>query len=283
MFGIHCELSVVYYYINNIFMINKKVAIVSGGAMGYKDGGASIGGAAAIRLAKDGYRVVVIDEGDMGQRTVDIIKQAGGEALFLKLDVTVSENVNKVIATAKETYGGLTCLVNCVARYSPEMAKNIVDISEDEWQKTLDVNLNGYFKMAKYAIPLMLESGGGTVINISSIESFVALPNFSVYSVSKGAIDALTRTIAVDFAPHIRANAVLPGFVKIANSEGKRTQEELDAWYQEIAKQYPLQRVCEAEEIANVVSFLASDESSYINGQSIVVDGGRGIADTHSF
>lgn len=264
-------------------MINKKVAIVSGGAIGYKDGGASIGGAAAIRLAKDGYKVVVVDEGNMGQRTVDIIKQNGGEALFLQLDVTVSENVDKIIATTKEAYGALTCLVNCVARYSPEMAKNIVDISEEEWGKTLDVNLNAYFKMAKYAIPLMIESGGGTVINISSIESFVALPNFSVYSVSKAAIDALTRTIAVDFAPHIRANAILPGFVKIANSEGNRTPEELETWYQEISKQYPLRRVCEADEIASVVSFLAGDESSYINGQSIVVDGGKGIADMHSF
>ncbi|HAS94963.1 TPA: hypothetical protein DCS99_00885, partial [Candidatus Wolfebacteria bacterium] len=243
----------------------------------------SIGGAAAIRLARDGYAVVVVDEGAMGQRTVDAIKQNGGEALFLQLDVTNSENVHKIIATTKEIYGALTCLVNCVARYSPDMAKNIADISEEEWSKTLDVNLNSYFKMAKYTIPLMTESGGGAIINISSIESFVALPNFSVYSVSKGAVDALTRTIAVDFAPHIRANSILPGFVKVANSEGTRTPEELELWYQEISKQYPLQRVCEAEEIANVVAFLASDESSYINGQSIVVDGGKGIADAHSF
>ena len=163
------------------------------------------------------------------------------------------------------------------------MAKNVTDISEEEWNKTLDVNLNGYFKMAKYAIPLILESGGGTIVNISSGGSLVALPNFSVYSVSKAAIDALTRTIAVDFAPKIRANAILPGFVRIANSENNRTPEELERWYGDIAKQYPMRRVCEVEEIANVVSFLASEQSSYINGQSIIVDGGKSISDVHEF
>jgi dihydroanticapsin dehydrogenase len=262
---------------------NNKVAIVTGGAMGYKNGGASIGGAVAIHLAKDGYKVVVVDIGDMGQKTVDIIKENGGEAVFLQLDVTMTEDVKKIVNIAMDTYGGVQCLVNCVAHYSPDMAKSIVDISEDEWNETLKVNLNGYFLMAKYAIPAMLKSGGGSIVNISSIESIMALPNFSVYSVSKGAIDALTRTIATDFAPKVRANAVLPGFVKIANSENNRTPQELEKWYQSIAKKYPMKRVCEADEIADVVSFLASKESSYINGQSIVADGGKGIADIHEF
>ena len=163
------------------------------------------------------------------------------------------------------------------------MMKNIVDISEEDWNSTLNVNLNGYFLMTKYSIPLMLKTGGGTVINISSIESCKALPNFSVYSVSKAAVDALTRTIVADFSPNIRANSVLPGFVRIANSENDRTPEELEKWCAEIARTYPLKRVCEVEEIANVVSFLASDKSSYITGQSIVVDGGRGVADSHTF
>ncbi len=263
--------------------MDTKVAIVTGSAMGYKNGGPSIGGASAIRLAKDGFKVVVVDELDAGQKTVDIIKKNGGEAIFIQADVTQTENITKIIQQTKDTFGALTCLVNCVARYTPGIAKNVVDITEEEWNKTLNVNLNGYFKMAKYAIPLMLQSGGGTIINISSIESFCALPNFSVYSVSKAAIDAMTRTLAVDFAPKIRTNSILPGFVKIANSENNRTPEELETWYSSIAKGYPLQRVCEVDEIANVVSFLAGDQSSYINGQSIVVDGGRTIADKHEF
>lgn len=260
-----------------------KVAIVTGGAMGYKTGGKSIGGAVAITLAKDGYQVVVVDLGEMGQKTVDIIKENGGEGVFVKADVTVANDVRKVVETAKSKYGGLNCLVNCVARYSAGMAKNVADITEEEWNKTLNVNLNGYFLMAKYSIPLILDSGGGTLVNISSVAAFNALPDFSVYSVAKAAINSLTRTIAVDFAPKIRANAICPGFVKIANSENSRTPEELKKWYSEISKQYPMRRVCEVEEIANVVSFLASDKASYINGQTIVVDGGKTVADTHEF
>jgi NAD(P)-dependent dehydrogenase (short-subunit alcohol dehydrogenase family) len=265
-------------------MNTDKVAIVTGGAMGFKSGGASIGGAAAIRLAKDGYKVVVVDTlKAAGQKTVEIIESNGGEAAFLQLDVTKSDNAKQIVEFAQNNFGGVSCLVNCVAKYSPGMAKNIVDISEKDWQKTLDVNLNGYFMMSKYSIPAMIASGGGTIINISSIESYVALPNFSVYSVAKAAIDALTRTIATDFAPIIRANSVAPGFVKIENSENKRSSEELEQWYAGIAKQYPMQRVCEAEDVAGVISFLASSDSAYVNGQTIVVDGGKSIADIHEF
>lgn len=97
------------------------------------------------------------------------------------------------------------------------------------------------------------------------------------------AIEALTRTIAVDFAPKIRANVILPGFVKIANSENNRTSEELKKWYEIIAKQYPMKRICEVDEIVNIVSFLAGEQSSYINGQSNVVGGGKTVPDTHEF
>ena len=261
----------------------KMVAMVTGGAMGYKDGGQSIGGATAIRLAKDGYKIVVVEMEEMGHRAAEIIKKNGGDAIFIKADVTITGDVQKIVEATRFKYGALHCLVNCVARYSPGMAKNIVDISEEEWTGTLQVNLNGYFKMAKYCIPLMLESERATIINISSVAAFTSLPDFSVYSVTKAAINALTRTIAVDFAPKIRANAICPGFVKIANSQNNRTPEELDVWHKGISKQYPMRRVCEVDEIANVVSFLASEQSSYINGQAIVVDGGKTIADTHEF
>ncbi|MBU2591896.1 MAG: SDR family oxidoreductase [Patescibacteria group bacterium] len=260
-----------------------KVALVTGGSMGFKNGGPSIGGAVSIRLARDGYRVVIIDFCEMGKKTVEIIEKSGGEAIFVNGDVSNTEDVKKAITTAKSKFRGLHCLVNCAARYTPDMAKNIAEISEEEWTKTIDVNLGGYFRTAKYAIPLILKSGGGTIINISSIEAFLALPNFSVYCVSKAAIDGLTRALAVDFAPLIRTNSVCPGFVKIANSQGNRTPQELKEWYSRIAKNYPMKRVCEVEEIANVVSFLASDKSSYINGQTIIVDGGKIVADFHEF
>lgn len=260
-----------------------KVALVTGAAMGYKSGGPSIGGAIAIRLARDGFKIVVFDRLKTGERTVEIIKENGGDAVFVKGDATKTIEVKNAVKTAEEKFGGLNCLVNCVARYSKGMAKNITDVPEEEWQKTLDVNLGGYFKFCKYAIPLILKSGGGTIINISSVASFISLPDFAVYSVAKGAIDGLTRTLAVDFAPQIRTNSICPGFVKIENSQNNRTPEELKSWYADIAKQYPLNRVCETEEIAGVASFLAGNDSSYINGQSIVVDGGKTIADFHQF
>lgn len=261
----------------------KKVALVNGGALGYKNGGSSIGGESAIRLAKDGFSVVVFDLLEMGQKTTDLINENGGSSFFVQGDAVKTEDVKKVISIAKEKFGGLNCLVNCVARYSSGMAKSINDITEEEWDKTLNVNLNGYFHFAKYSIPEILKSGGGTIINTSSVGSFTSLPNFSVYSVSKGAVDALTRSLAVDFAPMIRTNSVCPGFVKIANSENNRTQEELKKWYAKIAKQYPMKRVCEAKEIASVISFLASEDSSFINGQTIIVDGGKIISDSHQF
>lgn len=260
-----------------------KVAVVAGGALGYQSGGKSIGGAVALELAVAGFAVVVVDLGEMGQATADQIVRNGGRSIFLQLDVTKTADVKKIMAQTKSQFGGLHCLVNGVARYSPGMAKNVVEISEQEWQGTLNVNLNGYFLMTKYAVPLMQKSGGGAIVNISSIESHTALPNFAVYSVSKAAVDALTRTLAVDFAPAIRTNSVVPGFVKIANSENGRSAKELESWYASIAKQYPMQRVCEVEEVASVVSFLVSDKASYINGQSIVVDGGKMIADIHEF
>lgn len=265
-------------------MSTNKTAIVAGGSMGYKKGGPSIGGAIAIRLGKDGFNVVVVDIGEMGKKTVEIISGDGGEAVFVQADVTKTGDIkDKILKTVKSKYSSLNCLVNCVARYGSDMMKNVAEISEEEWNKTLNVNLNGYFKMAKYSIPLILKSGGGTITNISSIGSFTAIPNFSVYSVSKAAVDALTRTLAVDFAPEIRSNSICPGFVKIANSENDRSPTELKKWYASIAKQYPMKRVCEVEEIANVASFLADDESSYINGQSIIVDGGKSISDLHDF
>jgi NAD(P)-dependent dehydrogenase (short-subunit alcohol dehydrogenase family) len=260
-----------------------KVAIISGGAMGYKNGGSSIGGAAGIQLAKDGYKVVIVDEGEMGKRTEEIIQKNGGKALFIQADVTDTAQVKSLVEKTVSTFGGVHCLVNCVAKYSAGMNKSVVEIEEKDWQDILNVNLNGYFKMIKYTAPEILKSGGGTIINISSIESFAVLPNFAVYSVSKAAVDAMTRTLAIDLSPQIRTNSVVPGFVKIANSERDRSPEELEKWYESIAQSYPMKRVCEVEEIANVISFLASEKSSYINGQSLIVDGGRMVADSHAF
>ena len=261
-----------------------KVALVTGAAVGYKSGGPSIGSAIAFRFASEGAKVVVVDILEkMGQRTADKIRENGGEALFIRTDVSKTDEVKKAIELTRRSFGELHCLVNCAASYEGDIHRNVVEITEEDWNNVVDVNLNGYFRFAKYAIPLMLESGGGTIVNISSNAAFRVLQNFCVYPVTKAAINSLTRTIAVDFAPRIRCNAICPGFVRIANSEGDRTPDEVEKWVEGIAKTYPMRRVCTVEEIANVALFLASDDSSYINGECITVDGGRFVSDTHEF
>ncbi|MBU1108500.1 MAG: SDR family oxidoreductase [Candidatus Riflebacteria bacterium] len=264
--------------------MKNKIALVTGAALGFKNGGPSIGSAIAFKLADEGASVVVVDIlENMGRKTAEIIREKGGKALFVKADAGNTEEVKQAVEFTKKEFGGLHCLINCAASYEGHIAKNVVEISEDDWQHTIDVNLNGYFRFAKYAIPLILESGGGTIVNISSCAAFKVLMNFSAYPVTKAAINALTRTLAVDFAPHIRSNAICPGFVRIANSEGERSPEELEQWIKGIARSYPMRRVCSVGEIANVALFLASDESSYINGECLAVDGGRMISDTHEF
>jgi NAD(P)-dependent dehydrogenase (short-subunit alcohol dehydrogenase family) len=259
-----------------------KVALVTGAALGYRSGGPSIGSAIAFRLAAEGAKVVVVDIlEEMGQRTAARIRQNGGVGLFVRADVAKPEEVVHAVEATRERFGALHYLVNCAASYERDIARSVVDISEQDWVHTLEVNLNGYFRFAKHAIPLMLQSGGGAIVNISSGAAFRVRPDFSVYPVTKAAINALTRTMAIDFAPRIRTNAICPGFVRIANSENDRTPEEVEAWIGRIARTYPLQRVCSVEEVANVAFFLLSDEASYINGECIVVDGGRSVLDQH--
>ncbi len=264
--------------------LKNKIALVTGAALGYMSGGPSIGSAIAFMFAYEVAKVVIADvQEKMGQRTADKIMENRGESFFIRTDVSKPGEVKHAIGITKEKFGELHCLVNCAASYEGDISRNVVEISERDWKYIIDVNLNGYFRFAKYGIPLMLESGGGTIINISSGAAFKVLKNFSVYPVTKAAINALTRTIAVDFAPKIRCNAICPGFVKIANSEGDRTPEEVERWIERIAKGYPLGRVCTVDEIASVALFLASDDSSYVNGQCIMVDGGRFVSDTHEF
>ena len=264
--------------------MQNKIALVTGAALGYKNGGPSIGSAIAFKFASEGAKIVVVDILEkMGQRTVDKIRENGGEGLFAKTDVSKTDEVKRAIEITKQKFGKLHCLVNCAASYEGDIFRNVVEIPEEDWKHIIDVNLNGYFRFAKYAIPLILESGGGTIVNTSSGAAFKVLRNFSVYPVTKAAINALTRTLAIDFAPQIRCNAICPGFVRIANSEGDRTPDEVEKWVTNIAKTYPLKRVCSVEEIANVALFLASDDSSYINGECMIVDGGRFVSDTHEF
>ena len=264
--------------------LKDKVALITGAALGFKAGGPSIGSAIALKFASEGAKIVAVDIlEEMGIKTIEKIEKNGGEGIFVKTDVSKTEEVKEAISITKKKYKKLNILINCAASYEGDISSNIVDISEEDWKKIIDINLNGYFRCAKYAIPLILESGGGTIVNISSCAAFRVLKNFSVYPVTKAAINALTRTMAVDFAPQIRTNSICPGFVRIANSENERTPEQIEEWINNISKTYPLKRVCSVDEIANVALFLASSDSSYVNGECLIVDGGRIVSDTHEF
>jgi NAD(P)-dependent dehydrogenase (short-subunit alcohol dehydrogenase family) len=261
-----------------------KVVLVTGAALGYKSGGPSIGSTIALKLAEEGASVVVVDIREkMGKLTAERIKLRGGSSSFVKVDVSQTNDVKKAIEITKREFGKLHCLVNCAASYEVDITKNVKDIEEKAWNQTIDINLNGYFRFAKYGIPLILESGGGTIINISSGAAFRVLKNYCVYPVTKAAINALTRSLAIDFAPQIRTNTICPGFVRIENSEGDRNEKEITEWITNIGRTYPLQRTCSTEEIANVALFLACKDSSCINGECITVDGGRSISDSFEF
>ena len=264
--------------------LRNKVALITGAALGFKEGGPSIGSAIAFKLASEGATIIAVDILEkMGQKTIAQIKNTGGDGIFIRTDVSKTEDVKKSISIAEKEYGKLHVLVNCAAAYEGDIFRNVVEIPEEDWDNIININLNGYFRFAKHAIPLILKSGGGTILNISSVAAFNVLKNFCVYPVTKAAINALTRTLAIDFAPLIRTNAICPGFVRIANSEGNRTAKELEDWISGISRTYPMQRVCTVDEIANVALFLVSEDSSYINGQCLIVDGGRFISDTHEF
>ncbi len=264
--------------------LKNKVALITGAALGFKEGGPSIGSAIALKFASEGAKIVVVDVfEDMGQKTIDQIVEKGGEGIFIKVDVSKTEEVKNAINLTQKKYNELHILVNCAASYEGDIFQNVVNTPEEDWYNIIDVNLNGYFRFAKYAIPLILNSGGGTIVNISSSAAFKVLRDFCVYPVTKAAINALTRTLAVDFAPQIRTNSICPGFVRIANSEGDRTTEEIEDWINGISKKYPLRRVCTVDEIGKIALFLASDDSSYVNGQCLIVDGGKIISETHEF
>jgi NAD(P)-dependent dehydrogenase (short-subunit alcohol dehydrogenase family) len=244
-----------------------KVAIITGAAGG-------IGRATAILFAQEGAKVVVVDYApEGGQETVEMIRRDGGEAIFVETDVSKAAAVEKMIQKAVETYGRIDVLFNNAAVTIPA---SVVDATEEVWDKTMDIDLKGVFLPSKYAIPHMIRGGGGTVINTASMCGLVASRNQAPYSAAKGGVIALTRQMAIDYASHnIRVNSICPsevrtpmflGFINRAPDPEKKMQE--------LVARIPLGRVAEPEELARAALFLASDESSYITGVTLPVDGG---------
>ncbi len=243
-----------------------KVALITGG-------GSGIGKASCLLFAREGAKVVVVDlKKDTAQKTADEIGKAGGQAKAFGADVSKSKDAEAMVKFAEESYGRLDIAFNNAGVFLPD-DDSVTNTTEEVWDKVIDINLKGVFLGCKYEIPALLRAGGGSIINTASFVAVVgaAAPQIA-YTASKGGVLAMTREIAVEFArKNIRVNALCPGPVEtpLLNellSDPKRRQRRL--------VHIPPGRFAKAEEMANAALFLASDESSFVNAATFLVDGG---------
>ena len=250
--------------------LQDKVAIITGG-------GSGMGRTASLIFAGHGAKVVVAEFSEAaGAETVELVRAAGGEATFVKADVSNEADAKAMVDHAVSTYGRLDCLYNN-AGIMPEADHSVTDTEVAVWDQVMAVNVRGIFLGCKYAIPHMTEQGSGSIINIAS---FVALVGCSVpqdaYTASKGALLALTRSLAVQFGPNgIRTNAICPGPIETPMLMDWLLKDE--AAKQLRLARNPTGRFGKPEEIVNMAVYLASDESRFTNGAQLVVDGGISI------
>jgi NAD(P)-dependent dehydrogenase (short-subunit alcohol dehydrogenase family) len=241
-----------------------KVALISGGARG-------MGASEARLFVREGARVVIGDILESEGRDVEAeLKAQGGEALFVRLDVTDEADWDRAVARTIERFGKLDVLVNNAGVGG---AGRIEDTTIKDWDHVMDVNAKGVFLGTRAAIPAMRRAGGGSIINISSQLGLVGTDNSSPqYQASKGAVRLLTKTTAIQYAREgIRANSVHPGPIATAMTERRRADPE---HYRRMLSRIPLGRYGEPDEVAYGVLYLASDESAFVTGSELVIDGG---------
>ncbi|HEV8070693.1 MAG TPA: SDR family oxidoreductase [Planctomycetaceae bacterium] len=246
-----------------------KVAVVTGG-------GSGIGRATCLRFAEEGASVVVaeIDE-KRGQAAAVEIRGAGKKAIFVRTDVADESSVRDAVTRTAAEYGRIDILVNSAAVF---VLKGI-DATVEEWRKVLDVNVMGSALMAKHVVPHLRKAGGGAIVNLGSISSFIAQPQFVTYNTTKTAILGLTRCLALDLAPdNIRVNAVCPGAVWTPIVMDLTAQEGMDRKAADASPQWGgahmIKRIADPREIANAILFLASSDASFVTAESLMVDGG---------
>lgn len=249
--------------------LQNKVAVITGG-------GAGIGRATCELFAEEGAAVVIAErDAQTGRAVAEHIQSKGGQALFVQTDVSDEASIQHMVAEAVRVFGRLNILVNNAAVF----VLRGIEATPEEWRQILDVNVMGPALVAKHVVPEMRRAGGGAIVNLSSISSFIAQPKFVTYNTTKAAIANMTRCMALDLAPdNIRVNAVAPGAVWTQIVERQCREAGMDraaadkepSW----GGAHMIQRIAEPREIAYAILFLASDEASFITAENLMVDGG---------
>jgi len=211
-----------------------------------------------------------IDE-TAGNETVEMLTKAGGDALFIKADVTLSQDVKKIVVESVEKFGSLDFAVNNAGVLSAEARTG--DYSEEDWRRLIDINLTGVFLCMKYELQQMAKQNSGVIVNMASIAGITAFPKNSAYAASKHGVVGLTKSAAIEYARKgIRINAVCPGYTLTPMAEtAMKLRGELEG---ELEKRVPLGRLGKPEEIARAIIYLCSDSAAFILGHSLVLDGG---------
>jgi len=242
--------------------LDGKVALISGAARG-------LGASQAVLFAREGADVVLGDIlHEAGEQVAESIRAAGDDAVFVHLDVTSEADWRNALQVALERFGSLNVLVN---NAGVPLRKTLLETSEQEWDEVLAINLKGAFLGTKVAIPALREAGGGSIINMSSVSGIIASTG-AAYGASKGAVRLLTKSTALTYAKDgIRCNSVHPGPM---DTEVNRESQLDTAKWAERMRNVPLGRIGQPDEVAYGVLYLASDESSYVTGSELVIDGG---------
>ena len=244
-----------------------RVAIVTGGAKG-------LGRAFALKLAEEGARVMVVTRKDMAnlEKTVQQIKDLGGEAALFQADVARETDMLNMAEATNKAFGRIDVLINNAAIYDGIKRKPFHEIDPDEWDLVMTVNVKGAFLAARAVFPYMKAQGYGKIVNLSSEVFYTGSHGFAHYVASKGGIIGLTRALAVELGPHnICINCVAPGFTDTEASRGLADVTKYDT------SKTPLRRLERPEDLTGAALFLASPESDFITGQTILVDGGRAM------
>lgn len=244
-----------------------KVVLITGA-------GSGIGRKTAIMFAERGAKVAVNDiSEERGKETVEMIKSNGGEAIFILGDISISSEAERIVKETIGTFGRLDILVNNAGIV---LAGKVENTSEEDFDKTMAINVKGPFLLSKFAIQQMKKQGGGVIVNVSSEAGLKGIPDRFAYSVSKGALISLTKSIAIDYAKeNIRANCVCPGTTYTQGlAERLKKLPNPDEVLRQMAERRPLGRLGREEEIAFAILFAACDEAAYMTGSIINIDGG---------